>query len=214
MENNQIYSNEYKFTETWFDHMIPAWEKIFNDYKIPIQSVLEIGCYEGRATVWLCENVLNNNNINHHYDVVDTFGGSLDESGMEKTKKLLEQDNFIENNFKHNINVVAKKYNINFYLYKGKSQTILPSFEPIEKYDFIYIDASHRADDTFVDAYYAHKMLKKGGIIIFDDYGWGDPKNTHQVNSPKLGVDVFNWMYNDKYQILLEGYQVGLIKIE
>jgi len=214
MENKYNYSNDYRFTETWFDHMTPVWEKIFNDYKTPIRSILEIGCYEGRATVWLCENVLNDNNVSYHYDIIDTFEGSLNESGMEKTKTLLEQTNFIEDNFKHNINIVAKNYNIDFYLYKGKSQIVLPSFESIEKYDFIYIDASHRADDTFVDAYYAHKMLKKGGLIIFDDYGWEDPKDSHHSNSPKLGVDVFNLMYDTDYQILLQGYQVGLIKIK
>ena len=197
--------NDYKFTEKWFDIAIPQWEQIFKHVPAP-SSILEVGCYEGRATTWLCDNVIKDGLAN--YDVVDTFGGSLEESGMQQTKKLLEKDNFIENNFRHNISFHS---NINFTIYKGYSQSILPTLENKE-YDFIYIDASHRADDTFVDGYYALKMLKKGGIIIFDDYSWKDPDNMHPANSPQLGIDVFSSIYNTELNLIFCGYQVGFIK--
>jgi hypothetical protein len=205
------YSDKYKFTQTWFDIAIPGWEQLLIPIKHNIKNVLEIGCFEGRATVWICENLLNDTLFKYEYDIVDTFGGSLNESGMEGTKEKLETDNFIENNFIHNISFFN---NVNFQIHKGYSQTILPTFSQKEKYDFIYIDASHKADDTFVDAYYAHKMLKLGGIIIFDDYGWKDPANLHQLNSPELGIKVFGTMYNEYYNIVLHGYQVGFQKIK
>ena len=186
------YSDKYKFTESWFDPMIPLWEQVFTQFP-NIENVLEVGCYEGRATVWLCENVLNNASKRYYYDIIDTFGGSLNESGMDGTKERLEKDNFIENNFRHNISFFQ---HIDFNIHKGYSQQILPTFKIEEKYDFIYIDASHRADDTFVDAYFVHKLLKKGGVLIFDDYGWKDPQNLHPSNSPQLGVEFFNTMYN------------------
>jgi hypothetical protein len=55
-------------------------------------------------------------------------------------------------------------------------------------------------------------MLKSGGILIFDDYGWKDPKNMHPVNSPQLGVEAFNTMYDNYYTLIFQGYQVGFIK--
>ena len=209
------YNEKYKFTEEWFDHMIPVWDEIFSQYKkeynTDIESVLEVGCYEGRATVWLCENVLTNPDKQYYYDIVDTFGGSGNESGMENAMSLLSKDkSALENTFRHNISFFP---NVNFNINKGISQKILPTFDPVEKYDFIYIDASHRADDTFVDAYYAHKMLKRGGILIFDDYTWKDPKDLHQSNSPQMGVDIFLGMYHREYHIAFKGYQVCLIKI-
>lgn len=206
------FDKKYKFSETWFDIAIQGWSQIFPNIKHEVKNVLEVGCYEGRATVWLCENVLDDKNIIYNYDVVDTFGGSLNESGMDATKEKLKQnDSFIEENFRHNISFFP---NVDFKIYKGFSQNILPTFPQEEKYDFIYIDASHKADDTFVDAYYAHKMLKVGGIIIFDDYGWKDPLRPHISQSPQLGIEIFNTMYEEQYTIILKGYQIGFQKIK
>lgn len=198
---------EYKFTSTWFkDVAEKTWEELFKIHPKKLKKVLEIGCYEGRATVWLCDNVLN---AGAEYDAVDTFGGTLEESGMNIENYLQENTSYIEDNFKHNISFHT---NIKFNIHKGYSQKILPTFPLVETYDFIYIDASHRADDTFVDAYYAHKMLNSGGILIFDDFGWKDPKNMHPVNSPQLGVEIFNTMYDEYYSLIFRGYQVGFIK--
>jgi SAM-dependent methyltransferase len=194
---------DYRFTSTWFQDVAEKnWGELFKVYPQKPKRVLEIGCFEGRATVWMCDNVLEEG---AEYDIIDTFGGSLDESGMNLDNDI----SFIETNFRHNISFHP---NIKFNIHKGYSQKILPTFPQLEVYDFIYIDASHRADDTFVDAYYAHKMLKSGGILIFDDYGWKDPKDLHLINSPQLGVEVFNTMYDNYYTLIFQGYQVGFIK--
>ncbi len=204
-----IYNKKQKFTEEWFDAMIPSWDKLFTEANFNIKNVLEIGCYEGRATSFVCENFLEDG-VN--YEIVDTFGGTLDESGMSGTAERLKEDDFIFNNFKHNISFYP---NINFKINRGYSQYILPKLEKEgNKYDFIYVDASHRADDTFIDAYYANKMLNKNGLIIFDDFGWKDPKETHVVSSPELGVRQFFTMYNNLYKVVINGYQIGAIKIK
>jgi len=196
----------YKFTESWFDIAIPVWEQVFERYN-NIETILEVGCYEGKATTWICDNVIKGKSAT--YDIVDTFGGTLAEAGMVGTADRLKEDNFIESNFMHNISFHP---NVNFKIHKGYSQKILPTFEEKETYDFIYIDASHRADDTFVDAYYCHKLLKPGGLIIFDDLGWKDPNNLHVANSPEFGISIFYEMYNQNYDLIFSGYQAGLVK--
>jgi SAM-dependent methyltransferase len=203
------YNKDQKYTEKWFDRMIPIWNKIFTQYIAPIEikNVLEIGCFEGRATSFICEEYLQKDT---NYDVVDTFEGSLNESGMNRTAERLLENNFIYDNFAHNISFYP---DINFKINKGVSQYILPELEKKgNKYDFIYIDASHRSDDTFIDAYYAHKMLNSKGLLIFDDFEWQDPKQTNLVDSPKFGIRSFYTMYEDLYDIIFKGYQLGLIK--
>lgn len=206
------FNAKYKFTEEWFDHIIPMWSELFKDhYKTPIKSVLEIGCYEGRATIWLCENVLSNQQVSN-YDVVDTFSGTVTESGMVGTAdRLNDNKSFIKSNFEHNISFFQDK--IPFNLHQGYSQYELPKLvEQGKQYDFIYIDASHQSDDTFVDGYFAHKMLKPGGLIIFDDFGWKDPKKPHENCSPEIGIRLFFSLYSESYRPLFANYQIGAIK--
>jgi len=203
-----MFDKKYKFNEEWFDIAIPTWTEVFNNTDRKVKDVLEIGCYEGRATVWLCENALTE--VGGTYDVVDTFEGSLIESGMVHVKNRQAQGlSRIEENFRHNISFFPE---IDFTIYKGYSQKVLPQLSEEKMYDLIYIDASHRADDTLVDAYFAHKLLKPGGILIFDDFAWKDPKDMSPINSPELGIRMFAQLYLEQYDVLFQGYQVGFIK--
>ena len=83
---------KYKFSEDWFSKMIPIWESMFNAFP-KVENILEIGCYEGRATVWLCENIFNDSSKTYNYDVIDTFGGSLEETGMKHVEDKLDKEN-------------------------------------------------------------------------------------------------------------------------
>jgi predicted O-methyltransferase YrrM len=58
----------------------------------------------------------------------------------------------------------------NFHFYDGPSDLILPKLaESGERFDLIYIDGYHIFENVFVDMYYSLKILKNGGVILFDD---------------------------------------------
>ena len=38
-----------------------------------------------------------------------------------------------------------------------------------DRYDLIYVDGAHIFEDVFLDFYYCAKILKPGGIVLFDD---------------------------------------------
>lgn len=216
---------DYKFTETWFtldrkesggaETHHERWTRLFQHHKetsgAKIQSVLEVGCYEGRASTWICENLLGSEG--GRLDVIDTFGGSDCEAGMDNAKKLLkENQNHIREAFDHNLSFFP---HIDLHIHEGLSQEVLPQLvhaDPLFLYDFIYIDGSHNAGDTFIDAYYANKLLKPEGVLIFDDYLWKDPARPAPIDSPMAGINFHSLLYSDKYTLLDKGYQLFLIK--
>ena len=188
------------------------WAHFFNIYKErtgnKIQNVLEVGVYEGRSSIWIAQNLLQEGGT---LDAIDTFE-CADDRGMWRCRELLEEDpDYLLKTFKHNTDRID---NVVFTPMRGLSQDILPSLGREPKYDFIYIDGSHDADDTFVDGYYCHRLLRSGGVLIFDDYLWIDPNRQPvlAVDSPRAGINFFCHMYGDLYELAYQEYQIALIK--
>ena len=82
-------------------------------------------------------------------------------------------------------------------------ETIWTELQDNEKYDFIYIDASHEPDDVMSDAVLSFELLKQDGLLIFDDYGWGDCAK---------GIDGFINAYQKKIEVFEKSYQVFIRK--
>jgi predicted O-methyltransferase YrrM len=92
----------------------------------------------------------------------------------------------------------------------GQSQELLRS-EPLYSFDFVYIDGSHKAADVLEDAILSLRLLKPGGIMIFDDYLWAafeDP-----LDNPRPGIDAFLHAFAQQYDLLWFGNQVAVRKI-
>ena len=79
-------------------------------------------------------------------------------------------------------------------------------------FGFIYIDGSHRARDVMHDAVLAWGLLEKGGILLFDDYLWGD--RSRPLETPKPAIDAFCLLYGDELEVIAIGYQLALRKIK
>jgi predicted O-methyltransferase YrrM len=188
----------YKFRVDWFSHNIPVWEQLLAPLKgKPELRVLEIGSYQGRSTVWLLENILTDATAS--IDCVDTFEGSVEHTPEQK-QGLLEL-------FMHNTRSFGDKVRV----HKGRSFDVLHAFEPKETYDMIYVDGDHTASSVLEDAVLSLPLLKKGGIMIFDDYEWtGMPR---MVDRPQIAINAFTAIYADKVRVIHRAYQLAVQKV-
>lgn len=76
----------------------------------------------------------------------------------------------------------------------------------------IYVDGSHYADHVYRDLVLCMPLLKTGGIMLIDDYGWSDPLYTKE-QLPKAGIDRFLNEFENQIEILHKDYQVSFRKL-
>lgn len=139
----------------------------------PNLRFLEIGCFEGRTTLWLIENILTD--PSSVIEVVDTFAGN-----WEFAEQQIEGDSW--GRFRRNLNdhLASGKVVVHW----GRSADILPTLSG--PFDFIYVDGSHFAADVLTDAVLAWPLLKEDGLLCFDDYQWGRGAPEWQTPRPAI----------------------------
>lgn len=80
------YVGMYKFTQDWFTGHIPVWDEALKDFKgKPNIQYLEVGVFEGRAAVWMLENILTN--PSSHLTGLDLFEGDYGEMYPDFAKR-------------------------------------------------------------------------------------------------------------------------------
>ena len=195
--NNYTYPDY--FFSPWDDFTlhIPNWDVIHKPWKGTADlTFLELGTANGRAAHWMCSEVLHGNNSTLH--TVDQF----------KIQRYKPKKNWhIEINEEIDIDVTE---NLSPYLKNDKckffqSTTLEFLHESSDMYDFIYIDASHEPIDVLADATHSFTHLKEGGLLLFDDYGWGNCR---------FGIEAFLLAYNDNIKVIFKEYQVAIQKIK
>jgi predicted O-methyltransferase YrrM len=189
------------FTVDWHSHNIPHWRRILERYRgQPGVRALEIGSFEGRSTVWLLENILTHETA--RIDCIDTFEGSPEHERMGvKTYNLL-------NRFLFNV----EPYKDKVFWFKKSSQEALRNSPQYQHYDFIYIDGSHKAADVLEDAVLSFRLLKVGGLMIFDDYAWNGGGPT-EFDNPRRGVEAFYSVYQNQLHTMHVNYQAVFQKV-
>jgi predicted O-methyltransferase YrrM len=121
----------------------------------------------------------------------------------------------VEKRFDHNCAVALAEWDVEITKYKGISVQNLAHWlveEPKDHptFDFIYIDGSHIAKDVLTDAVMAWPLLKPKGLMVFDDYMWGNPRDI--LRRPKPAIDAFTNMFAEEVDIIHVGYQLVVRK--
>lgn len=201
---------KYNFTTDWFSNQSTEI-KSFLDKAHFIEvangkdaqakyNVLEIGAFEGRSTVWWCDTYPGSAVL-----AIDNWRGGAEHqlSGIDMRAAM---DRFDLNCKPHGESIYGIEGNSHSVLSRLVSNRHGASLESwmrkfgIGLFDIAFIDGSHMADDTLLDAMLAAKLLKPGGHLIFDDYRWRDSRMPGPKFSPRLAVDSFQAVSRDFFE--------------
>jgi predicted O-methyltransferase YrrM len=181
-----------KFTQDWFTSNIGNFEAaklVMPDN----QRILEIGCFEGRATCWMLENMLGDDG---HIVCVDTFKGGQENKSLDLSRlRDVFEENIAASKKPTQIITIAEGYS-----YKMLSMLIQQNL----MFDFIYVDGSHEIQDVITDACMAFQLLKSGGVMLFDDY-----EGSEEV---KAAINSFLVTHRNKCKLLCMNYQLAIQK--
>ena len=196
--------SEYQFTKDWFNWAPEVWKQLIPH--LPGEAggrrFLEIGSFEGRSTVWIMENMM----VDGDYMLcIDTWEGG-EEHGAEDMDAVF-------NRFRANVQIAREKTGIKSVGHSRQTSTTGLAEELADwagVYDFIYIDGSHIAKDVLTDACMAWPLLKPKGMMVFDDYMWGNPRDI--LHRPKPAIDAFCNIFAETAEIVHVGYQLVVRK--
>ena len=205
------------FSADWFSHNIPNFKLITNYYNQnnwPIDSILEIGSFEGRSTCWMLQNMLSDNgkiSCVDPYTNYDWDRFSFAPTTIDYTKPWGAEIAAAEGTFRSNTAELKKPGQTVELRTERSFKALAQDIVDEKQYDFIYVDGNHVADIVLADACMAFPLLKKGGIMLFDDYLW-DHTEDH-LDRCKMTIDAFVNMYVKSTRILFVNYQLAIIKL-
>ena len=170
------------------------WQAIFDKYLTqPTLQMLEIGCFEGRSTMWFADK-LDKSDRSTLFCVDNWLGGEeVVRSKLDFDMKLV-RSNFYENVRNHRLapRIVTHEADSEVFL-----SMHMPRFYRF--FDFIYLDGSHTQRDTLVDLTMCLGMLKSKGVLIVDDYM--NAMNTkNPLLRPKDAVDFIVKSFGDEIE--------------
>lgn len=174
-----------KFHTDWVTGRCDQWAIHLAHLKGKSCKGIEIGCYEGRSTVWFLENVLTN--PSSRIECVDPWS-------MEPKTFTTFTENIIESGAFHRVDV-------------HKLQSHRANFQATS-YEFAYVDGSHTGFDMMGDALKCWSALRTGGIMILDDRLW-PYKGTTPLIEP---MEQLLWLMGGRCEVLHKDYQMILKK--
>jgi hypothetical protein len=179
----------------------------FEQFLLPLAGkewlrFLQLGCFTGDASVWLCQNVLTGR---HSWlDDVDTWRGApnepiqtqMDFDDVYATYKAKTED----------MSIMVHRCSTSDYLLDHDN-----AFMRASAYDFIYVDAHHTSASAFLDSELSWPLLKRDGILAIDDYEWEHPDGV-DIHAPKIGIHMFLDRHTGEYEELARNQQLWIRK--
>lgn len=173
--------NNPRFTTDWFSIWIPIWREHVLPHIAPVDDArwLEVGSYEGRSALWTLDNLL--------------LGKRASLICLDAWYSEPEYEPIFDANLAGRPNVTK---------IKGQFENTVPSLltdDNLGSFHGAYLDGSHQEVETLASAKAIWRLLRPGGILVFDDYN-------HEIYpGVKLAVDSFLSRQDVHYDLLFKG---------
>jgi predicted O-methyltransferase YrrM len=159
----RLREDGYDFTGLWFYKTASRiFRRHFRHYSRRPTKYVEIGIYEGCSACWVCENILAH---------PDSRGWGIDSWRHPARDGSWSRWNDDEMQMAK-IRAISNIYRFRdkFTILEGDSPEVLRSgFAEDGTIDLIYVDGSHFPEDIKKDVIAAWPLLKKNGVMVFDD---------------------------------------------
>ena len=172
------------FSNKWFLNNFEIFNYFLPENKNEKFNYLEIGCFEGLSSFYVLS----------QFKFVNAYFVDIWDEPNKNSKSLTGDFNKVEKLFDENLS----KFNFT----KIKDDSVISMRKLLRKnmnFDFIYIDGSHNGEDILSDAIEAFKILKKGGLIFFDDFLQYELNRKIQSY---VGIEKFLELYFNDLQIV------------
>jgi predicted O-methyltransferase YrrM len=166
--------------------------------------ILEVGTYAGTSLIEIMNRIPGSVGIG-----IDRWE-NYNEDGIDILQNI--ESNHVENVFYENIKTAGFEDRIKGI--KGNSQDVLCEFiRKGERFDFIYVDGSHRCLDVCLDLFLCWQCLNKGGVLAIDDYMYhSDRVKDQPYEYPLEAVNDFLKKRESEYILLDKDYRVFIEK--
>ena len=191
---HQNYLQTKKTTTDYFSINAYYWDLIINK-NFKEFSYLEIGSWEGSSASYVLNNFKTKKVI--CVDIWDKYDDEYREENLQRFES-----------FKSNLNEFKER----FSFFKNTSDEYFTNSN--ERFDIIYIDGWHEAPQVYKDLNNSWNSLNINGLIICDDYFYGNIKLNNSSNLPANAINQFLSEKKDSLNIVcVNNTQIFIKKI-
>ena len=200
IKNYKNFLNKKKITYDFFSRNVFDWFIILNKFENKKFDYLEIGSFEGNSALFVLEYFKNS-----HLVCVDQWKQLHEKDGKNEGYEHLSIET-VERNFDDNLKSYFSR------ITKNKISSELFFNKNNQKFDIVFVDGSHHADDVAKDCMSSWSVLKKNGILILDDFFWKGYDDLK--NNPAYAINQFLIKIKNKYKLInLTKFQLFLEKV-
>ena len=212
---------QFSADQDWFTPHIPTWERLLFSLRNSLRAkraplrLLELGCRDGRAAVWLLQNLL----AQAHAGIAgDRAGAAAADSGVaaQRGSRLVTVDDF---DLLRTPSGRKRRDDLEVNLLRTGLRRLCTVMEGFTvpaltdllrqgaEFDFVYVAPSQDGSDVLLGAALAWRMVAQGGIVLFDSY---DGHTRAPVQHPAEGIDAFVSAHRHQLEVLHVARQLAV----